>query len=64
MSKLIEDELVTLASETPFTEVPTITTPPDEDQISKLPPHFDDRVEYINANRKTEASKFESVTEI
>ena len=54
-SKLIWNELDTLNSETPSIESTTVTTTPHEDNISNIPPYFEERVEHMSVNIIIEA---------
>ena len=57
-SKLIVNELVILASETPSTKSPTINTAPHEKHFPRLSPSFEDSIGKMSVNRKKEEEKF------
>ena len=51
-SKLIVNELVTINSENPYTESTTITTLHHGENISKILPYFDERIEHMSVNKR------------
>ena len=60
--------MVNIASETPYTEAPNITTTPHKNHIYNLPTYFEDRIEKMIVNNrmsiKMEAEKIETETKI